>query len=125
MTFLPLFLYDIGALSSLTLTAFSSGHSLGGTIWKIRSPSSGTILYAVGMNHIRERHLDGTALLKDKGEGVHEGLGRPDLLVTDADRVLWKNVKRRERDGTLLGERNILLDTDCSVLDLLVLIFFC
>lgn len=98
----PLWSCSSGALSSLTLTAFSSGHTLGGTIWKIRSPSSGTILHAVGMNHTKERHLDGTALLKEKGEGIHEGLGRPDLLITDVDRVQWKNVKRRERDGALL-----------------------
>lgn len=60
------------------------------------------------MNHTKERHLDGTALLKEKGEGVHEGLGRPDLLITDTDRVGWKNVKRRERDGALLGEFSLL-----------------
>ncbi|CED83949.1 mRNA cleavage and polyadenylation factor II complex, subunit CFT2 (CPSF subunit) [Phaffia rhodozyma] len=122
----------MGTLSSLTLTAFSSGHSLGGTIWKIRSPSSGTILYAVGMNHLRERHLDGTALLKEKGEGVHEGLGRPDLLITDADRVQWKNVKRRERDGTLLdlitktfvSQSSILFPVDPStrLIELLILL---
>jgi cleavage and polyadenylation specificity factor subunit 2 len=86
----------------LTITAFSAGHTLGGTIWKIRSPSAGTILHAVGLNHTRERHLDGTALLQEKGQGIHEGLGRPDLLITDTDRVQWKNVKRRERDGALL-----------------------
>lgn len=63
------------------------------------------------MNHTRERHLYGTALLKEKGEGIHEGLGRPDLLITDTDRVQWKNVKRKERDVKLLGE---FLD-DCGI----------
>lgn len=48
--------------------------------------------------------------MKEKGEGVHEGLGRPDLLITDTDRVGWKNVKRRERDGALLGELTFLAE---------------
>ena len=48
-----------GELSHLLLTSFPSGHTLGGTLFKIRSPTSGTVLYAVGMNHTGERHLDG------------------------------------------------------------------
>lgn len=48
-----------GNLSHLLLTPFPSGHVLGGTMFKIRSPTSGTVLYAVGMNHTSERHLDG------------------------------------------------------------------
>jgi cleavage and polyadenylation specificity factor subunit 2 len=49
----------IGDLSHLLLTPFPSGHTLGGTLYKIRSPTSGTVLYAVGINHTGERHLDG------------------------------------------------------------------
>ena len=48
-----------GELSHLLLTPFPSGHTLGGTLFKIRSPTSGTVLYAVGINHTGERHLDG------------------------------------------------------------------
>lgn len=48
-----------GDLSHLLLTPFPSGHTLGGTLFKIRSPTSGTVLYAVGVNHTGERHLDG------------------------------------------------------------------
>lgn len=48
-----------GELSHLLLTPFPSGHVLGGTLFKIRSPTSGTVLYAVGINHTGERHLDG------------------------------------------------------------------
>lgn len=55
------------------------------------------------MNHIGERHLDGTALLKDKGRGVHEGLGRPDLLITGTDKVQWKNPKKKDANRTLLS----------------------
>lgn len=28
-------------------------------MFKLRSPTSGTVLYAVGMNHTSERHIDG------------------------------------------------------------------
>ena len=48
-----------GELSHLLLTPFPSGHTLGGTLFKLRSPTSGTVLYAVGINHTGERHLDG------------------------------------------------------------------
>lgn len=48
-----------GDLSHLLVTPFPSGHVLGGTLFKIRSPTSGTVLYAVGMNHTGERHIDG------------------------------------------------------------------
>jgi hypothetical protein len=48
-----------GDLQHILLTPFPSGHVLGGTIFKVRSPSSGTVLYAVGINHTGERHLDG------------------------------------------------------------------
>lgn len=89
----------------MTITPFSAGHTLGGTIWKIRSPSSGTILYAVNMNHMKERHLDGTVLVKAgaAGGGVFEPLARPDLLITDADRALTVSPRRKDRDSALLG----------------------
>lgn len=52
-------LTDSGDLSHLLLTPFPSGHTLGGSLFKLRSPTSGTVLYAVGMNHTGERHIDG------------------------------------------------------------------
>jgi cleavage and polyadenylation specificity factor subunit 2 len=74
-------------------------------MWKIRSPSSGTILYAVDVNHLRERHLDGTVLLKGSGGGgVYETLARPDLFITDAERVLTLSCRRKDRDAQLIGE---------------------
>lgn len=48
-----------GKLAHLLLTPYASGHTLGGSLFKIRSPTSGTLLYAVGINHTQERHLDG------------------------------------------------------------------
>ncbi|KDQ20588.1 hypothetical protein BOTBODRAFT_100390 [Botryobasidium botryosum FD-172 SS1] len=120
-----------GKCQGLTITPFSSGHSLGGTLWKIRSPSSGTILYAVNLNHMKERHLDGTVLIKSGG-GVFEPLARPDLLITDAERAMVVSPRRKDRDAALLdiitttirSNHSLLLPCDAStrLLELLILL---
>ncbi|CAE6531277.1 unnamed protein product [Rhizoctonia solani] len=100
-----------GKCQGITITPFSAGHTIGGTIWKIRSPSAGTVVYAVNLNHTKERHLDGTVLLKGgAGGGVLESLSRPDLLITDAER-------------TLVSGHSVLMPCDAStrILELLVL----
>ncbi|KAF8897717.1 beta-lactamase-like protein [Infundibulicybe gibba] len=121
-----------GKCQGLTITPFNAGHTLGGTIWKIRSPSSGTILYAVNINHMRERHLDGTVLMRQAAGGVFEPLARPDLLITDADRASVTTSRRKDRDAALidtitatLSSRSSLLlpcDSSSRVLELLVLL---
>ncbi|EIW61467.1 uncharacterized protein TRAVEDRAFT_162694 [Trametes versicolor FP-101664 SS1] len=122
-----------GKCQGLTIIPFNAGHTLGGTIWKIRSPSAGTILYAVDMNHMRERHLDGTVLIRQGSTGgVFESLARPDLLITDAERANVTTARRKDRDSALLdcvtatlSSRNSLLlpcDSSTRVLELLVLL---
>jgi len=92
-----------GKCQGLTITPFNAGHTLGGAIWKIRSPSSGTIVYAVNMNHMRERHLDGTVLIRQAAGGIFEPLARPDLFITDADRSPVITSRRKDRDAALIG----------------------
>ncbi|KAF7985231.1 hypothetical protein HWV62_7878 [Athelia sp. TMB] len=121
-----------GKCQGLTITPFNAGHTLGGTIWKIRSPSAGTILYAVDMNHMKERHLDGTVLMHKAAGGVFEPLARPDLLITDADRAAVVTSKRKDRESSLidtitttLGSRSSVLvpcDSSTRLLELLVLL---
>ncbi|KAH9938343.1 cleavage and polyadenylation specificity factor subunit [Fomitopsis serialis] len=123
-----------GKCQGLTIIPFNAGHTLGGTIWKIRSPTAGTILYAVDMNHMRERHLDGTVLVRQAsaGGGVFESLARPDLLITDAERAVVTTARRKDRDAALLDcidstltSRNSVLmpcDSSTRVLELLVLL---
>lgn len=94
-----------GRCQGLTITPFNAGHTLGGTIWKIRSPAVGTIVYAVNMNHMRERHLDGTVLMSGAGGTVFESLARPDLLITDAERANVIGSRRKDRDAALIGIR--------------------
>lgn len=93
-----------GKAQGLTITAFNAGHTLGGTMWKIRSPAAGTILYAVNINHMRERHLDGTVLVRQGATGAFEPLARPDLLITDAQRADVRSSRRKDRDASLMGE---------------------
>nr|GAT58188.1 predicted protein [Mycena chlorophos] len=123
-----------GKCQGLTITPFNAGHTIGGTIWKIRSPSSGTILYAVNVNHMRERHLDGSVILNKSAAGVFEPLQRPDLLITDAERTAVVNSKQRDRDAALIDtitsalssstRSSVLIPCDAStrVLELLVLL---
>ncbi|KAJ7781055.1 beta-lactamase-like protein [Mycena metata] len=123
-----------GKCQGLTITPFNAGHTIGGTIWKIRSPSSGTILYAVNVNHMRERHLDGAVLINKSTGGVFEPLARPDLLITDAERTSVVNSKQRDRDVALIdtitstltssSRSSVLIPCDSStrVLELLVLL---
>jgi cleavage and polyadenylation specificity factor subunit 2 len=96
-------IYISGRCQGLTITPFNGGHTLGGTIWKIRSPAVGTIVYAVNVNHMRERHLDGTVLISGAGGAVFEPLARPDLLITDADRANVIGSRRKDRDAALIG----------------------
>lgn len=105
-----------GELSHLLLTPFPSGNVLGGTLFKIRSPTSGTVLYAVGMNHTGERHIDGMVGDQGGGPGYNEGLLRPDLLITEGGRSTITNAKRRDREGALLDQVSGALESNRSVL---------
>ncbi|WFD29973.1 hypothetical protein MSPP1_000987 [Malassezia sp. CBS 17886] len=130
-----------GKCVGLVLTAYNAGHTLGGAVWKLRSPSSGTVVMALDWNHHRERHLDGTALLATAGADLDDGralrrltdsVGRPDILITDAERALCTNARRKDRDAVLLdrihhtlqGGHSVLIPVDASarVLELLVLL---
>ena len=52
---------------------------------------------------MRERHLDGTVLMRQAAGGVFEPLSRPDLLITDADRADVITSRRKDRDLALMG----------------------
>lgn len=60
-------------------------------------------MYAVNINHMKERHLDGTVLVRQSVGGIFEPLARPDLLITDAERVSVITSRRRDRDEALIG----------------------
>lgn len=130
-----------GKCAGLTLTAYSAGHTLGGALWKLRSPSSGTLLIALDWNHNRERHIDGAALvasstasasLPTESAGVADAIRRPDLLITSMARATYVNARRKDRDAALLDTihntirsgHSVLMPVDASarLLELLVLL---
>jgi len=52
---LNIFYYQ-GKCKGIIITAYSAGHTLGGTIWKIKKDTD-EILYAVNYNHKKERYI--------------------------------------------------------------------
>ncbi|WFD27119.1 hypothetical protein MNAN1_002115 [Malassezia nana] len=103
--------------AGLVLTAYNAGHSLGGTVWKLRSPSVGTVVMALDWNHHRERHLDGTALLSvGAAAPLAHAVGQPDILITNMERGLYTNARRKDRDAALLEHINRTLTSGHSVL---------
>ena len=123
--------FSHGKLAGITLTAYNAGHSLGGTVWKLRSPSQGTILVALEWNHNRERHLDGTALLTSSaagrpptaaessgsaGSSTYEAVRRADLMITSIQRGRITNIRRKDRDAAILDIVHKSLQSNNSVL---------
>jgi cleavage and polyadenylation specificity factor subunit 2 len=95
------YLFDIGKYKGITITAYAAGHTIGGTIWKIKKDAE-EIVYAVDYNHKKERHLDGTVLHKDGV--VLDALSRPTLMITDAYNSLIIHPPRKHRDTALFGK---------------------
>ncbi|OAV89059.1 hypothetical protein PTTG_08562 [Puccinia triticina 1-1 BBBD Race 1] len=131
-----------GKLRPLTLTAHKSGHTIGGTIWSLRSPlhtvssaSSSTLIYAPIFNHVRESHLDSAALVQATGDGsmrIGLGMSRPMVMVVGTERSLIKGIRKKDRDRILLdsitqtlrASRTVLIPTDPSarLIELLLLL---
>ncbi|KAJ3410272.1 cleavage and polyadenylation specificity factor subunit 2 [Chytridiales sp. JEL 0842] len=97
-----------GKCKGITITAYGAGHTLGGTIWKIKKDTD-EIVYAVDYNHQKERHLSGTVLLGDP-------LSRPSLLITDSYNALVNQAQRRQRDAALFETMTNTLQSNGSVL---------
>ncbi|SCV73662.1 BQ2448_6092 [Microbotryum intermedium] len=128
-----------GPLKGYTLVAHRSGHTLGGSLFTIRpslssslSPASSasSFLYAPIFNHVKEHHLDSSALLN--GARIDEAMRRMGVVVVGAERSLMVNVKRMDKEKTFLdcitttmrNNHSVLLPVDASarILELLVLL---
>lgn len=105
------------SLEGLTLTAYNSGHTIGGTIWRIQHGME-SIVYAVDWNQARENVIAGASWFGGVGGGeVIEELRKPTALVcssTGATRVASSN--RQARDAALLGHIRSCLAKGGSVL---------
>ncbi|KAF2661678.1 cleavage and polyadenylation specificity factor subunit 2 [Lophiostoma macrostomum CBS 122681] len=93
-------------LNGLTITAYSAGHTLGGTIWHIQHGME-SVVYAVDWNQAREHVLSGAAWLGGPGIGgaeVLEQLRRPTALIcsTKGSGQVTIAGQRNKRDDALL-----------------------
>ena len=89
-------------LAGLTITAYSAGHTLGGTIWHIQHGLE-SIVYAADWNLGRENFFPGAAWLSS-GNEVNEPLFRPTALVCSSRGVeSTETLTRRKRDETLIS----------------------
>jgi cleavage and polyadenylation specificity factor subunit 2 len=92
-------------LNGLTITAYSAGRTLGGTIWHIQHGQE-SIVYAVDWSQAREHVLAGAAWIDpNQPSEVIESLRRPTALVTSSrgsQRVALTGGQRK-RDEILLG----------------------
>uniref|UniRef100_A0A914GYR1 Cleavage and polyadenylation specificity factor subunit 2 n=1 Tax=Globodera rostochiensis TaxID=31243 RepID=A0A914GYR1_GLORO len=105
--------------NGLQITPFPAGHHIGGAIWRITKMGDEEIVYAVDFNHKKERHLNGCTF---------DGIGRPNLLITDAFNALYTQPKQKQRDENLVskllatvrdgGDVMIIIDTAGRVLEI-------
>jgi cleavage and polyadenylation specificity factor subunit 2 len=99
-----------GKCQGIVVTPFGAGHSIGGTVWKIKKDSE-NILYTVDYNHRKERHLNGSVLISS------DALLKPTLLITDAYNALEPSPPpRKERDRALIATIMSVLDGNGNVL---------
>ncbi|KAJ3554069.1 hypothetical protein NPX13_g10715 [Xylaria arbuscula] len=113
-------------LNGLTITAYNSGHTLGGTIWHIQHGLE-SIVYAVDWNQGRENVYSGAAWLGGAGGGgaeVIEQLRKPTALVCSSRGGEKPSLSggRSKRDEQLLDKiracvskgGTVLIPTDSS-----------
>ncbi|TKR72525.1 hypothetical protein L596_019958 [Steinernema carpocapsae] len=105
--------------NGLQITPYPAGHMMGGAIWKITKMGDEEIVYAVDFNHKKERHLNGCTF---------DGIGRPNLLITDAFNAQYQQPRRKHRDEMLLtkllgtvregGDVMLVIDTAGRMLEI-------
>lgn len=113
-------------LNGLTITAYSAGHTLGGTIWHITHGLE-SIVYAVDWNQAKELVLSGAAWLGGAGGGgaeVIEQLRRPTAMICSSKGAEKLSLAggRQKRDELLLSMiretvakgGSVLIPTDSS-----------
>ncbi|KAF5986219.1 Cleavage factor two 2 [Fusarium coicis] len=95
-------------LNGLTITAYNSGHTLGGTIWHIQHGLE-SIVYAVDWNQARENVFAGAAWLGGAGGGgaeVIEQLRKPTALICSS-----RGADRNAQTGGRAKRDEQLVDT--------------
>ncbi|KAL1586103.1 hypothetical protein WHR41_04740 [Cladosporium halotolerans] len=117
-------------LGGLTVTAYSAGHTLGGTIWHIQHGLE-SIVYAADWNQTRENLSPGAAWLSSStgGAEIIEPLRQPTALICSSRGIEKANpLPRKKRDDTLVtlirdtisqgGKVLIPADTSARILEI-------
>ncbi|GAM82036.1 hypothetical protein ANO11243_000150 [Dothideomycetidae sp. 11243] len=91
------------SVDGMTITAYSAGHTLGGTIWHIQHGLE-SVVYAVDWNLAKENTLSGAAWLGGSGSEILEPLRRPTALICSSKGIERSHMPggRRKRDEMLL-----------------------
>lgn len=97
----------VNLTNSIVVSPLPAGHTLGGSMWRIRKPPSEDILYASSFNHKKEAHLEGA---------LFDAITRPSLMIVNAQQALAPAVVRKDRDSNLFGSINSTLKSGGSVL---------
>lgn len=105
-------------LNGLTITAYNSGHTLGGTIWHIQHGLE-SIVYAVDWNQARENVFSGAAWVGGHGNTggteVIEQLRKPTALVCSS-RTPELTLARARRDEQLMESIKLCISRGGTVL---------
>ncbi|KAF7683282.1 Cleavage and polyadenylation specificity factor subunit 2 [Astathelohania contejeani] len=96
----------INVTSNLSITAYNSGHSIGGTVWKITKDLEDIIIMC-DINHRKENHINGLDLSQ---------LKNPFLCVIDSKYILKQPYSNKERDDTIISTINKTLEKNKRVL---------
>ena len=95
------------ARPEVTVTAYASGHSLGGAVWRVNVGGE-DVVYAADINHQKDRHLEGAAL--------EQLFDRPAVLILNSTFVSKVPVNRQQRDRAVMDSVMRALRNDGSVL---------
>lgn len=97
----------VNLTSSIVISPLPAGHTLGGSMWRIRKPPSEDILYTSAFNHKREAHLEGA---------LFDSITRPSLMIVNAQQALAPAVVRKDRDAGFFNAISSVIRGGGSVL---------
>lgn len=97
----------VNLTNSIVISPLPAGHTLGGSMWRIRKPPSEDILYTSAFNHKKEAHLEGA---------LFDAISRPSLMIVNAQQALAPAIIRKDRDSSLFNSINTTIKAGGSVL---------
>lgn len=97
----------VNLTNSVLVSPLPAGHTLGGSMWRIRKPPSEDILYTSAFNHKKEAHLEGA---------LFDAISRPSLMIVNAQQALAPAIVRKDRDSSLFNCINATIKAGGNVL---------